>query len=135
MYTRCPVPDFCPLMDRHFAAVQRAIASDERLRGRVHLTSVTIDPAFDTPSVLAAHAARLGADETMWSFLTGEPVDIERFASRFGVSVLKEGKGAELVHNLRTAVVDTDGRMVRVFGGNDWTPEQVLAELRTLAVR
>lgn len=136
MYTRCPVPTFCPLMDRHFATIQRAISDDSTLNGRVHLMSVTLDPAFDTPAVLAAHAARLGATETTWSLLTGSPEDVERFASRFGVSILKESKdGSEIVHNLRTAVIDANGRVVRVLGGSDWTPAQVLSELRTLAVR
>jgi protein SCO1/2 len=136
MYTRCPMPDYCPLMDRHFVAIQRAVAADPGLSGRVHLASVTIDPAFDTPAVLATHAARLGADGTVWSFLTGGPEDIERFASRFGVSIVKRDATASgIVHNLRTTVVDAKGRVVRVFGGNDWTPAQVLAELRSLAVR
>lgn len=136
MYTRCPLPSFCPLMDRHFAALQRAIAADPSLAPRVHLASVTIDPAFDTPPVLAAHAARLGADPRRWTFLTGDRAEVERFASRFGVSILREDKtGSEIVHNLRTAIVDEDGRVVKVFGGTDWTPSQVLAELKAVAVR
>ena len=28
IYTRCPLPDFCPLMDRHFAAVQKTMQGD-----------------------------------------------------------------------------------------------------------
>jgi protein SCO1/2 len=136
MYTRCPLPNFCPLMDRHFAALQRDIAADSALRGRVHLTSVSIDPAFDTPPVLAAHARRLAADAAHWSFLTGDRQEIERFAARFGVSIMREDPtGQDIVHNLRTAVVDREGRLVKMFGGNDWTPAQVLAELKAVAVR
>lgn len=135
MYTRCPLPDFCPLMDRHFAAVQREIAADAALAGRVHLASVTIDPAFDTPPVLAKHAERIGANPAHWTLLTGDRGEVERFASRFGVSIMREGEGQEIVHNLRTAVIDREGRLVRVFGGTDWTPAQVVAELRAIALR
>lgn len=136
MYTRCPLPDFCPLMDRHFAAVQREIAGDPTLAGRAHLASVSIDPLFDTPAVLADHARRVGANPAHWSLLTGDRQEVERFASRFGVSIMREeGSGPEIVHNLRTAVIDREGRLVKVFGGTDWTPAQVVAELKAIAVR
>ena len=135
MYTRCPLPDFCPLMDRHFAAAQRLIEADAALAGRAHLVSVTIDPAFDTPPVLAAHAERVGANPAHWSLLTGERGDVERFALRFGVSVMREGGGSEIVHNLRTAVIYLGRRLVKVFGGTDWTPGQIVAELKAIALR
>jgi protein SCO1/2 len=136
MYTRCPLPDFCPLMDRHFAAVQREIAGDPTLAGRAHLASVSIDPTFDTPAVLADHARRVGANPAHWSLLTGDRQEVERFASRFGVSIMREdGGGQEIAHNLRTAVIDREGRLVKVFGGTDWTPAQVVAELKAIAVR
>jgi hypothetical protein len=54
-YTRCPVPDFCPRLNRRFAAVQSDILADPRLRERVPLLSITFDPDFDTPAVLADH--------------------------------------------------------------------------------
>ena len=135
IYTRCPLPDFCPRMDRQFAAVQQAAAQDSILKGRFHLLSVSFDPDHDTPPVLAAHARRVGADTTSWSFVTGHAADIDRFASRFGVSVIKDGGTAqEIVHNLRTAILDADGRLVKVLG-NDWMPGDLLSELRTAVGR
>jgi protein SCO1/2 len=131
IYTRCPLPDFCPLMDGHFAAVQKQVAADPVLRGRVQLVSVSFDPVFDKPSVLAAHARRVGADPSSWSFVTGDTDDIDRFASRFGVSIIREDTPTqEIVHNLRTAVIDGAGRLVRVISGNDWKPAELVAELR-----
>jgi protein SCO1/2 len=132
VYTRCPLPNFCPLIDRQFAAAAAAVRAADDLRGRVQLLSVTIDPEHDTPRVLAAHAARLGADPHGWAFLTGTPDDIAGFAEQFGVSVIREGEDpAGLVHNLRTAIVDADGRLVKVLGGSDWTPAELLAEIRS----
>ena len=131
IYTRCPIPDFCPLMDRNFAAVQTAVGADERLRGKVHLLSVSFDPEFDSPPVLAKHAARAGAEPDTWSFVTGDRDDVDRFASRFGVSVMRGDESAqEILHNLRTAIIDERGKLVKVFTGNDWQPAQLLAELR-----
>jgi protein SCO1/2 len=132
IYTRCPLPDFCPLMDRHFAAVQKAVAADPGLRDRVHLVTVSFDPDFDRPPVLKAHAARAGADPAIWSFVTGDREDIDRFGSRFGVSIIRDEKAApEIVHNLRTAVIDAKGRLVKVLSGNEWQPADLLNELRS----
>jgi protein SCO1/2 len=117
-------------MDRHFAAVQKTIQEDRSLNGRVQLLSVTFDPAYDTPPVLRAHAKKVGAQPDTWSFLTGERDDIDRFAARLGVSVVREQNAADIVHNLRTAVIDADGRLEQVFTGNEWTPAEVVSTVR-----
>ena len=129
IYTRCPMPDFCPLMDRHFQAVQQEIKRNPALAD-VRLVSVSFDPQFDTPPVLKAHADRLGADPLIWTFVTGEREAITRFAARFGVSVEREERNPiDITHNLRTAIIDAEGRLVTVRTGNDWTPADVLADL------
>jgi protein SCO1/2 len=134
VYTRCPLPDFCPLMDRQFAAVQREASADAQLRDRLHLLSVTVDPSFDTPPVLLEHARRAGARPETWSFVTADRDDLDRFGSRFGVSVMRDDpKGADVIHNLRTAVIDPRGRLTTIFGGNEWTAADLLKELRRAA--
>ncbi|MCA1559379.1 MAG: SCO family protein [Acidobacteria bacterium] len=126
-YTRCPLPNFCPLMDRHFAVVQRAIAEDVTLQNRVHLLSISIDPAFDTASVLATHTRRAGARASDWNFLTGNQQIVDAFASRFGVSIIREDpRSLGIVHSLRTLVVDAGGRLVKMLSGNEWTPAGLL---------
>jgi protein SCO1/2 len=131
VYTRCPVPDFCPLMDRHFADLQRAILADAALRDRVHLVSISFDPTHDTPAVIAAHAKARGADPRVWSYLTGEADAIDHVTSRFGVSAIEEHDAAEsITHNLRTAVVDPRGKLVTIYNGNDWTVDGLLHDLR-----
>jgi protein SCO1/2 len=131
VYTRCPLPNFCPLIDRHFAAVQEQVRSSADLQGRVHLVSVTLDPEYDTPAVLLRHAGQLKADPAVWSLLTGSREQIETFASQFGVSVVRENtQPSELVHNLRTAVIDGNGRLVTMLSGGEWEPAALIAEIR-----
>ncbi len=131
IYTRCPMPDFCPLMDRQFAAVQQALSSDPALKDRVHLVSISFDPAHDTPAVLLAHAKGLGADPRVWTFLTGAPDAIEHVAERFGVSVTHESDPARTItHNLRTQVVDPKGRVTTIYSGNEWTVAQMIDALK-----
>lgn len=131
IYTRCPLPDFCPLMDRQFAAVQQAASKDPALAGRVHLVSITFDPAHDTPSVLAAHAKGLHADPRVWTFLTGTSDAIDHVAERFGVSVMPENDpGQTITHNLRTAVIDPQGKVTTIYSGNEWTVDQMIDALK-----
>jgi protein SCO1 len=130
-YTRCPLPDFCPQMDRHFKAVQSSMLSDAGLRDRVSLLSISFDPAFDTPEVLAAHAQRAGADPHVWHFATGKQQDIDAFASRFGLSIIREPSNpSDITHNLRTAVIDSRGRLRTILDGTRWEPAELLTALR-----
>jgi protein SCO1/2 len=131
VYTRCPLPDFCPLLDRRFAEIQRAIAADPNLRDRAHLASISFDPARDTPDVIRAHAKARGADPKTWSYLTGTKAAIDRVTSRFGVSTIDEKDTAQsITHNLRTAIVDPQGRLVKMYSGSEWKVDDILADLR-----
>lgn len=128
LYTRCPLPDFCPLLDRRFKEIQTAAEADSSLAGRVRLLSVSFDPEFDTPPVLAAHAARVGA-QTGWHFATAPAAIVDRFAAEFGVNVIRENDGT-ITHNLRTAVVGPDGTVTAAYSGNEWTAAALVADLR-----
>jgi protein SCO1 len=133
VYTRCPLPTFCPLMDRHFAEMQAPLAADPSL-ARVHLVTVTFDPEYDTPAVLKQHAESLHADPKRWTFLTGSRDDIDRFAARFGLVVSRAPNDPrDITHNLRTVVIDSHGKLVTTYTGNDWTPRQILADLKSVA--
>ena len=132
IYTRCPIATFCPLMDRHFATLQKPLKEDPALAA-VRLVTVSFDPITDTPAVLARHAKTLNADLSRWTFLTGDRDEVDQFASRFGVSITRSlTDQRDITHNLRTAIIDADGKLVKAYTGNDWTPEEVLADLRKL---
>jgi protein SCO1/2 len=129
IYTRCPLPDVCPLLDKRFSQVQKAAAADDALRGRIRLLSVSFDPDTDTPAVLTAHAARLGADVATWKFVTAPREVVDRFSAQFGVNVIREADGS-ITHSMRTVVVGRDGRITAARAGMQWTPEELLADLR-----
>ena len=135
IYTKCPLPTFCPLMDRHFATLQTSLKSDPALNA-VRLVTVSFDPITDTPAVLKAHARKLDADLSRWTFLTGDRDEIDRFAARFGVSISRAMNDArDITHNLRTAIIGADGKVIKVYTGNDWSPAQILADLKRLDAR
>ena len=132
IYTKCPMPTFCPLMDRHFATIQSKLKANGNLL-KVHLLTVSFDPTTDTPAVLKKHAQTLGADPKLWTFLTGERDDIDQWASKFGVSISRAmNDPRDITHNLRTAIIDRQGNLVHVYTGNEWSPEQVLADVEVM---
>jgi protein SCO1/2 len=127
IFTRCPVPEFCPLMVQRFREVERAVARDRALDD-VRLVAVTLDPRFDRPAVLEAYAAAKQVDPARWRLLTGSVDEIARLTTAFAVHV--ERNGVLLDHTLATAVIDTDGRVVEIWRGNRWTATAVVAALR-----
>jgi protein SCO1/2 len=130
MYTRCPQPDFCPLMDRNFAAVQNEVKKTPGLAD-VRLVSISFDPANDTPAVLSAHAKTMQADPAVWHFVTTSKDDIKAFAAKFGVIAEPSDDGPNVItHNLATAVIDPDGKLVKILPGNSWTPANLIADLQ-----
>ena len=129
IYTRCPLPQYCPLMDRRFAEVQVLAAQEPALAGRVRLLSVSFDPKFDRASVLRAHAKALDADPSVWRFATADEAIVDRFAARFGINVIREPDGT-ITHNLRTAVISPSGKITAILDNNAWTAGDLVRELK-----
>lgn len=132
IYTRCPLPQFCPLIDRRFAEAQKLIAADPGLAGRVKLLSISFDPAFDRAEILRAHAKQLGADPKVWRFATADEAIVDRLAAEFGINVIREKDGS-ITHNLRTAVIDPTGHVTTVVDNNAWTADELVRSLRDAA--
>jgi protein SCO1/2 len=133
IYTKCPLPTFCPRMDRQFAEAQSLIRKKD-LQGRTGLLSVSFDPKNDTPAVLKKHGQSLGFDPAVWTFVTGNRDDIDRFATNFGLTLVRgqAPNPEEIGHTLRTAVVDRQGKLVKAYSGAEWTAEELVADLEQL---
>lgn len=132
IYTRCPLPNFCPLLAEKFRTVQDSLLADPAAPKNWQLLSVTIDPEHDTTEVLQRYAKAQRADAVHWRFATGELRDITVLGLRSGLEFW-EG-GSEITHNLRTVVFDSQGRMRKVFSENTWTTKELADELRAAAL-
>jgi protein SCO1/2 len=133
IYTRCPLPEYCPTIEARLGAVQLAIKADQALAG-TRVLAVTLDPAHDTPPVLAVHARERHADPSVWRFASGTADAIDAFGRQFGLAVTRtssEPSGIE--HNLRTVILDPDLRIVAVLTGSDWPASEAISALRTAA--
>ncbi|HZR19413.1 MAG TPA: SCO family protein [Verrucomicrobiae bacterium] len=126
-FSRCPLPTFCPRMNNNFATVQQALKL-EGTRTNWQLLSISFDPAFDTPEHLADVAALQGADSSHWTFATSTAEEVRRLGGAFGLKFWRES--GSFSHNLRTVVVDAEGRVQKVLNGNEWKPTELIAEMR-----
>jgi protein SCO1/2 len=130
IYTRCPLPDYCPRIMRQLDAVKQAIDAVPDVRLRVHLVAVSLDPAFDTPAVLRAYGERYISGLEKFSRLdlaTGTSAEVQALAGFFGVNYVDER--GQISHALATAVIGSDGRVVSVLRGNTWHPDDAIAAL------
>jgi protein SCO1 len=128
IYTRCPLPDFCPLLAEKFRTVQQTLIADPQAPKNWQLLSMTIDPEHDTVEVLKRYSEAQRADASHWKFATGELRDITILGLRSGMEFW-EG-GSEITHNMRTLIFDAQGRLQTTLVENAWKPEELAAALR-----
>ena len=133
VFTRCPLPTFCPRMSHNFFELQTAIKSDNGTLGKTRLLSITLDPAFDTPEVLTKYAEYQKADPRIWTFATGDPSAIDALTSAFSVYVQPEG--GTISHGLATALIAPDGKITQIRRGNGWSPGEVIARIQSTAAQ
>jgi protein SCO1 len=123
-FTRCPLPDFCPRMNRNFAETRQLLLSNPNAPTNWEFLSISFDPEFDHPDVLSNYAGLYrGDDERQWLFAAASPDTLASLAPRLDLMVLRQG--ANISHNLRTVVLDPQGRIAGQFDGNNWTPQQL----------
>lgn len=127
IFTRCPVPEFCPLMSQRFRTLQQQLAAAGSAGTPVQLLSITLDPEFDTPPILRAYGESYGADPARWRLATGTKEQIMALTRAFAVHT-EQSRGT-LDHTLATALIGPDGRVRTIWRGNDWKPDEVLAAL------
>ena len=137
IYTRCPLPNFCPLVTHNFAAIEKQLSSDPKLYGTTHLLSVSFDSDHDTPERLRAYGAQyIGRDAkdafAHWDFAVPQKSVVTEMAKYFDVGITA-GADDTINHTLSTTLIGRDGKVVRFYPGNEWTPEQVLSDAKQAA--
>ena len=138
IYTRCPLPEYCPRMTSHFAALEKNLREEPELYQKTHLLSVSFDHQYDSPEVLKEYAQRHmsnGSDRNdsfeHWEMATGSEEEIQAITTFFGLTFYPDQ--GQIVHSLRTAVVSPDGTLFKIYRGNEWTPSEILNDLRSIA--
>lgn len=115
VFTGCS--SICPLQSRELALVQQAIPAARR--AQIHFLSVSVDPLNDTPAALKRFALASGADLSHWSFATGRPAEIDRFARRLRAFDPRRTEPAPADHTTSIYLFDPRGRLTQRYATLD----------------
>jgi len=127
-FTRCPLPDYCPRMNRNFAATRDLLLAVTNAPANWQLLSLSFDPEIDTPVILSNYAAAYRGDNPdHWLFAAVPLNQLMPLAPRLDLMIMRQN--GSITHNLRTIVLDPRGRIHQLFDGNTWTPGQLAASL------
>jgi len=138
IYSRCPLADYCIKMSTNFSDAANVINKDPELKDKIALLSISFDPKNDTPAKLKSYGLGYmgkGATELgVWQLAVGSDQEVRKIADFFGLRYeVDENDKTQINHSLRTAVVSPDGKVTKVFTGNEWTTAQLLSELKATA--
>ena len=128
IYTRCPFPDYCPLLSRQFAAIQKELAKNPDDYKKSHLISISLDPKYDKPPVLHAYGlSYLDHDPRgfeHWDFVSTTPADLQKLTGSFGISYSDEDD--QISHSMNTILLAADGTVADMWPGNGWQTNEVV---------
>ncbi|MGA9587790.1 MAG: SCO family protein [Terracidiphilus sp.] len=134
IYTRCPLPNFCPLVTHNFAVIDKQLAADPNLKRKSHLLCVSFDPEHDTPDRLKAYGEQyIGSDAEAafahWDFAAPAKPVLTEMAKFFDVG-MSDAEDGTITHTLSTTLIGPDGKVLKFYPGNEWTPDQVVADVK-----
>lgn len=137
IYTRCPLPNFCPLVTHNFAVIDKQLAAIPALYSKTHLLCVSFDPSHDTPERLRAYGSSyMGSDAknafAHWDFAVPQAPELTEMAKFFDLGITNEADST-ITHTLSTTLIGRDGKVVRFYPGNEWTTDQVMADVKQAA--
>ncbi len=135
IYSKCPLPDYCIRMSTNFSDLANQLKTDAALKDKIRLLSISFDPANDTPAKLRSYGiGYLGNDPKtkfdVWQLAVGKDEEVRKIADFFGLRYEVDAKDkTQINHSLRTAVISPEGKVTKIFPGNEWTPAELLKEL------
>lgn len=131
VYTRCPFPDYCLRMSNNFAEVLQQLQKNPTVFAEAQLLSISIDPEHDQPDDLREYGehyvGHVDPKFQHWQFASGSPQQVRKAADFFGLAY--NTKDGQIVHGLSTALIGKDGKVLKVYSGNAWKPDDVAADM------
>lgn len=127
IFTTCPFPTMCPRLSQNFAETEKKLKETPNAPTNWRLLTISFDPEKDTPEVLKRYAERYKYDPKHSSFLTGDLMEITAIAEQFGQTFWREG--GSISHNVRTVVIDPEGKVQKIIPENKWSSDELVEEI------
>jgi protein SCO1/2 len=136
IYTRCPIADFCPRMNKNFAQIDKALVADPNLYKQTQMLSISFDPGYDTPATLREFSPNYIPEDQRksdhWEFAVPSAAELTKMEKFFDLGVTT-GENGTFNHSLSTVLIDKTGKVVDFEHTNEWTPQQMLEKIRAAA--
>jgi len=136
IYTRCPVPTFCPRLSSQFARIHNELKTTPDDYSKTQLLTISFDPKYDTPAVLRKYGlAYLEGDASgfsQWDFASTKEADMRRLAQAFSLDYQEQDN--QISHTMNIALIAPDGTLVKSWSA-EWTSDELLKALRQAAHR
>jgi protein SCO1/2 len=136
IYAQCPLPDYCIKMSTNFSDAANRIMAESDVKDKFRLLSISFDPERDTPEKLKSYGlGYLGKgakpDFSVWQLAVGSDKEVRAVADFFGLRYeVDQNDKTQRNHSLRTAVIAPDGKVTKIFAGNEWTVNDLLREMK-----
>jgi len=131
IYTRCPMPTFCPRLSSQFAAIHDNLVKTPDVYSKTHLLTISFDPKYDSSAVLRKYGlAYLNNDPSgfaHWDFAVAAPGDLRKLADSFGLEYFEEDN--QIAHTMSIALIAPNGTVAR-YWANEWTTAELEEALR-----
>ena len=139
VYTSCDDVNGCPLASYVMGQVAKRVAADAALQGQVRFLSLSFDPAYDTPPVMAAYAENFKPDNSDWQFLTcPNEQSLKPILKRYNQSVVLEpsspdgAPSARYSHILRVYLIDTERKFRNIYSVSFLHADTIINDLKTI---
>jgi len=134
VYTRCPMPNFCPRLSSQFAKIHDDLAKTPELMAKTHLLTVSFDPKYDSVPVLRRYGlAYLDNDASgfaQWDFASAAPGDLRKLANAFGLIYFEQDN--QISHSMDIVLISPEGKIAK-YWATDWTTAELEDALRSEA--
>lgn len=131
IYTRCPMPNFCPRLSSQFARIHDELKKNTGDYDKTHLLTISFDPKYDNPAVLRKYGlAYLDGDASgfaHWDFASTNPTDLAHLAQAFGLQYQEEDN--QITHNMSIVLIAPDGTVAKLWS-TDWTWTELMQSMQ-----
>jgi protein SCO1/2 len=134
IYTRCPMPNFCPRLSADFAKLEAELKKNSADYGNTHLLTISFDPKYDNATVLHTYGLNyLNGDVhgfMHWDFASTNSKDMRSLARAFGLQYVPQAD--YISHTMNIVLIAPDGTVAKLWT-DDWTDAELLASLKQAA--